>query len=156
VEVVRCAAEAQHVGQNPEGVALKPRCIPVPIGREVRPLALSGLRYPMAVSSGEPAAGDLIVELTLREAGSATLVFEGPLGFRVLDERDMLEFWNDYSDPNGWLWEVESGGWLDLESTRSGFIDRELIPELREYLVVGDMCVSVICTRPPKLSVASA
>ncbi len=95
---------------------------------------------------------DLHVDFILDDASEASLVFGGPVGFRVLDERDLIEFWNAYSRPNGWLWEVLSGGWLELEFSRPGFVDRDLIPDLREFLVVGDMCVSVLCTRPPVLA----
>jgi hypothetical protein len=101
--------------------------------------------------TSERDASDLLVGLVLSDGSEASLVFSSPVGFRVLDERDLLEFWNDFSEPNGWLWEVLGGGWLELESAREGFLDRDLLPELREFLVVGDMCVSVICARPPVL-----
>ena len=129
---------------------MKPECIPVDVGSRVSPRAFSAVRYSMRAS--ERGALDLHVDLVLDDASEASLVFGGPVGFRVLDERDLIEFWNSYSRPNGWLWEVLGGGWLELESSREGFVDRELIPNLREFLVVGDMCVSVLCTRPPVLA----
>lgn len=77
--------------------------------------------------------------------------FEGVSGFRVLDEGDLLEFWaQDVSKP-GWLWLVRSGGWRDLESTRSGFIRRD-VPSLREYMVLGvNDCVNVLSGCTPKV-----
>lgn len=76
--------------------------------------------------------------------GSACLVFDGVVGFRVLDERDLAEFWNEQSEPNGWLWEVQSGGWCDLERARSTFSSAALFTDMREYLVVDDKCISVL------------
>lgn len=81
----------------------------------------------------------------------ARLVFHDVFGFRVLDERDLTEFWNTYSEPNGWLWEVRSGGWHDLERKRTTFNPGEFVSMLREFLVVDDKCVSVLCRDAPKL-----
>jgi hypothetical protein len=47
--------------------------------------------------------------------------FDGILGFRLLDEGDLLESWSG-NRPQGWLWEIEKGGWLDLERFREGFL----------------------------------
>src|ERR1700681_3822088 len=63
----------------------------------------------------------LIIEVQGEDFAFARVVFEQPAGFRVLDERDLCEFWKDYHEGNGWLYEVEDGGWLDLESVRSLF-----------------------------------
>jgi hypothetical protein len=81
----------------------------------------------------------------------ARLLFRDVVGFRVLDERDLTEFWNAYSEPNGWLWEVKSGGWFDLERRRSTFNSGSLFPGLREFFVVDDQCVSVLCPHAPEL-----
>ena len=91
--------------------------------------------------------------LDLRGDGSsyARLIFRDVIGFRVLDERDLTEFWNTYSEPNGWLWEVQSGGWLDLERERATFNLHEVVPGLREFLVVDDKCVSVLSRKAPEL-----
>lgn len=34
-------------------------------------------------------------------------------GFRVLDERELLEYWDPKTRAKGWLWRIESGGWFD-------------------------------------------
>ncbi|BBI69588.1 hypothetical protein PKHYL_37790 [Psychrobacter sp. KH172YL61] len=47
--------------------------------------------------------------------------FTDIIGFRVLDNGNLVEFWND-DCPNGWLWEVSDGGWFDLEKQREGFV----------------------------------
>jgi hypothetical protein len=70
------------------------------------------------------------------------VVFDEPLGFRVLDERDLNEFWDTYHEGTGWLYEVKEGGWKDLENARGGFVSSIYYPELREYLVVDNTCVS--------------
>lgn len=77
------------------------------------------------------------------------VVFDSPRGYRVLDEGDLLEFWEPDSRADGWLWKIIKGGWLDLESTRSGFVSG-LIGEYDEYLILGqNECVSVISNAPP-------
>jgi hypothetical protein len=69
----------------------------------------------------------------------------------VLDERDLCEFWDDYHTGNGWLYEVQEGGWQELESHRQLFNSPSFCPGLREYLVVCDKCVSVLTTEPPQI-----
>jgi hypothetical protein len=77
--------------------------------------------------------------------------FEAVSGFRVLDEGDLLEFWAPEVRQPGWLWQVESGGWLALESTRSGFLRRD-VAGMKEYLVTGvNDCVSVFAGAEPKI-----
>jgi len=83
------------------------------------------------------------------------LIFEDLRGFRALDEGDLLEFWDKYHSGNGWLWEVQSGGWLDLERHRETFITTHF--DVREFLVVtGDFCVSVFSRLTPQIIVSSA
>jgi hypothetical protein len=89
----------------------------------------------------------LVVDIDGEAFGHSQLIFRGALGFRVLDERELTEFWNTYSEPQGWLWEVKRGGWLELEATRSNFNILEL--PTREFLVVDDFCVSVWSPEPP-------
>ena len=72
------------------------------------------------------------------------VVFDSLHGYRVLDEGDLLEFWEPDSRTEGWLWKVIKGGWLDLESTRSGF-NSGVAKIYDEYLILGkNECVSVI------------
>ena len=81
----------------------------------------------------------------------ARVVFHHPAGFRVLDERDLCEFWDNYHTGNGWLYEVHEGGWRELESHRRHFTAPEMFPGLREFLVVCDTCVSVLVVEPPEI-----
>lgn len=93
----------------------------------------------------------LIIEVQGPGFVFARVVFKRPAGFRVLDERDLCEFWNQYHTGNGWLYEVQEGGWLELESSRSEFLAPLMLPGLREYLVVCDTCVSVLAVQPPEI-----
>lgn len=79
------------------------------------------------------------------------LIFQSPVWFRVLDERALCEFWNTYSEPNGWLWEVEEGGWLELESQRELFNSPTLFKGLREFFIADDQCISILCMVPPQI-----
>ena len=63
----------------------------------------------------------LRLTLYFGDAPPAYLTFKDLSGFRVLREGDLLEYWGP-GRPAGWLWEVQSGGWRDSESYRSGFI----------------------------------
>ena len=48
----------------------------------------------------------LVIDIQGESFSYARIVFEEPVWFRVLDERDLCEFWNTYSEPNGWFWQV--------------------------------------------------
>lgn len=79
--------------------------------------------------------------------------FQNVVGFRVLDERDLLEFWGSDVRAEGWLWQVNAGGWLALESTRSGFLSAQITQEFTEYMLLGrNECVSVIADTPPTIT----
>ncbi len=80
----------------------------------------------------------------------AKVIFEAPTGFRVLDERDLCDFWAaGISSKVGWLFEIMAGGWLDSEKKRKGFISAEIASQ-REFLAIGiDWCVSVISADEP-------
>jgi hypothetical protein len=87
--------------------------------------------------------------------GNYVVTFESVVGYRVLDERDLTEFWPQCSTPNGWLFEICSGGWRSLEESRAEFLAPALLGPLKEYLVAGeDECVSVLCEGGKSPSVA--
>ena len=93
------------------------------------------------------------LKILLRGPENAVVVdFENTIGFRVLDERDMMEYWPVCSTPNGWLFEIDTGGWLSQERERHGSCIGAMYPEAKEYLVTGeDDCVSVLSTQAPKV-----
>ena len=81
--------------------------------------------------------------------------FDGVRGFRLLDEGDLLEFWGEEARSDGWLWEVEEGGWFSLEKLREGFVSG-ITGGYREYLVAGENdCISVIATNEPKIEMST-
>ncbi len=76
------------------------------------------------------------------------ITFENPRGFKVLDEGDMYSYWENEELIKHWLFEIESGGWLDREDDAGGFISKAL--GFREFLITGiDDCVSVISHGEP-------
>jgi hypothetical protein len=87
-----------------------------------------------------------------RKFSFARVIFHKPIGFRVLDERDLTEFWTNYNEKNGWLYEVMEGGWLELETMRERFASQAMFEnEFKEYLLVDDKCVSVLSSTPPEI-----
>ena len=80
------------------------------------------------------------------------VVFDNVRGFRVLDESDLMEFWPLCSSPEGWIFEINKGGWLDIESTRKGFAPKNIRSIGIEYLITGiDDCINVIALSPPNI-----
>ena len=93
----------------------------------------------------------LRLELTFLDPRElVSLAFPDVVGFRVLEEADLQEFWEPYSRSKSWLCQVQSGGWLDQEKR-----SREVISfpdKLTEYFVAGEeYCVNVWALSPPKL-----
>ena len=119
-----------------------------------RPVAAgSGIAPECEVVGVEASFGSLTVRLSGRNERGVNVLFEDVWGYRVLDERDLSEYWPACSSPNGRLFEVESGGWLSQEMARPGFISGAVAPNLKEYFVAGtDDCVSVLCTAEPTVS----
>jgi hypothetical protein len=93
------------------------------------------------------------LEITILVDGAKLDVrFDSPIGFRVLDEGDLLEFWPQCSSPNGWLYKIIDGGWLEQESKRNGFLSDEL-PNIGEYFIIGtNYCVGVISVEDPTIT----
>ena len=93
----------------------------------------------------------LVIDIQGEGFSFARVHFSNLIGFRVLDERELCEFWNTYSEPNGWLYEVEEGGWFELESTRKLFNWHGHNSDLKEYFLVDDQCISVLTANPPEI-----
>ena len=119
-----------------------PKCTPYPPAARYKQVVVRSLRYD---NDG------LTIEVQGPGFVFAHVVFRRPAGFRVLDERDLCEFWNSYNTGNGWLYEVHEGGWMELESHRQYFISPSCFTNLREFLVVCDQCVSVLIVDPPEI-----
>jgi hypothetical protein len=120
----------------------EPKCTPYPPATRYRRKAVRALRFD----------GDtLTIEIQGEAFAFAHVVFRSPTAFRVLDERDLCEFWPDYSEPNGWLYEVEQGGWMELEAHRQLFNSPTIVHSLKEWLIVDEMCISVLSVQPPEI-----
>lgn len=110
------------------------------------------------LSDGEPIEvinlefdAELLVVTVSIDSDRIDISFDSPVGFRVLDEGDLLEFWPDCSTQNGWLFEVQNGGWFEQESKRSGFLSSGN-SEVKEYFVIGqNYCVSVLGWDAPEV-----
>jgi hypothetical protein len=124
---------------------VRPRCSIVPVAQCYSEKVVRYLRFDGA---------DLVVDIQGQGLSFAHVVFRNVVGFRVLDERDLCEFWPDYSEPHGWLWEVESGGWVDLERHRPLFNSHEFCAPLREFLICDNKCISILCAHPPEIQTA--
>lgn len=114
-------------------------------------LVTEASRYPTMVVRDLRYDGDLTIAIQGPGFSYAHVVFRHPVGFRVLDEADLTEYWNTYSRPHGWLWEVLQGGWLDLERHRPTFWRGEQ-SGLREYFLVDEACINVLTWEPPEIT----
>ena len=96
------------------------------------------------------AAGRLSIEVA-SERWTACVSFDALYGFRLLDELDLSEFWSQCTLADGWLFEVVSGGWKELELKRPHFISGHQ-EGVHEYLVIGlNECVSVLTKEAPRI-----
>ena len=119
-----------------------PQCILIPGAERYRRKAMRGITFDM---------DRLVVEIQGEGFSYARVIFRDVVGFRVLDERDLCEFWqHNYHQKTGWLYEVKAGGWLELESTRE-ILSNHLIPDMKEYFLADEMCLNVLCRRPPEI-----
>ena len=94
----------------------------------------------------------LVLNIDVFESDVDLIVeFDEIIGFRALDECELLECWENYNLSQGWIFEVNSGGWFDLESTRKGFTCQGC-DFYKEFLIIGtDLCVSVISKIDPTI-----
>ena len=93
----------------------------------------------------------LRITLNFEDMPPGYLTFKDVSGVRILREGDLLDYWQS-ERPDGWLWEVQSGGWSALERSRNGFITGHS-SGIREFLVAGLVdCVSVLTATAPEFS----
>ena len=89
------------------------------------------------------------------DAEPIIVTFDSSIGYRVLDEGNLLEFWDKFNLSNGWLYQIVSGGWFELESNRNGFVSQHH-SGIQEYLIIGvNECVSVLAGEPPTVVLPS-
>jgi hypothetical protein len=89
----------------------------------------------------------------LSKQWNACVRFEWVHGFRVLDESDLSGSWQHCNLLNGWVFEVLSGGWRELENQREDFISGRS-DKVKEFLIIGtNECISILSEQPPDIAV---
>ena len=83
-------------------------------------------------------------------AGMFHIIFTNIVGFRVLDEGQMLNFpWKKLSESQSFVHRIDGDGWAEIEiSARNMILQKSAV----EYVIItSNECVSVIAHEPPKL-----
>lgn len=104
-------------------------------------LGVSGLRIVVT------AIDKLNKELTQIE-----IHFEVARGFRVLDEGDLLAYWQaKVFEPGYCLYEITSGGWLEQENQFPDMLTvTNAVGHFREWFIcTANNCVNVLSVHPP-------
>ena len=65
---------------------------------------------------------DLKIIVVVDNSLKIEVTFNQPIGFRCLDEGDLLEFWQQDVITRNWILQIFESGWLEQESKRSGFL----------------------------------
>jgi len=104
--------------------------------------------------------GGVSIDVLSRKTGqTCTVVFEQVVGFRTLDELDLASMWIEAERTDlssSWLFQVDQGGWFDLESTRLDFYTQHEPKRPFEFLVAGYRdCVSILSHAMPRLNAKS-
>ena len=119
-------------------------------------LPSSGVQSNSDIASVSYADGTLIVLIACsreqNDVSGLKITFPDVDGFRLLDEVDLVRYWNSSDFPCGsHLLEVLTGGWGMEENTLQGFEHTR-----REWLVVtGNACLSAFCQAEPELAEAT-
>jgi hypothetical protein len=97
-----------------------------------------------------------LIEVVSKRTGRAFVVeFESVIGLRMLGELDLASLWIESTNEilkSTWLFQVNAGGWLELESTRGDFYIQHQETKPYEFLVGGyQECVSVLSPLPPHI-----
>jgi hypothetical protein len=99
----------------------------------------------------------LIVTVTSQDDGTAAAVtFAEVIGFRVLDEGDLLEFWPACAADNGWLFIICQGGWFDQEIGRPGFLHEKTLGLTEYFIASQNDCISVLAGAAPQVENCSS
>ncbi|WP_124706185.1 hypothetical protein [Sulfuriferula multivorans] len=87
--------------------------------------------------------------LDLNTESEFVVEFSKVIGFRVLDEGYLNEYWPECSASNGWLFEIHSGGWLSQETNK---LLVDMNSKGMEYFIAGENdCLSVISNAAPSV-----
>jgi hypothetical protein len=73
----------------------------------------------------------------------------------MLGELDLASMWLDTDKSSlkaTWLFQVNTGGWLELECTRNDFYTQHELQQPKEWLVAGyQECVSILSASSPEI-----
>jgi hypothetical protein len=90
----------------------------------------------------------LRIRYSANENDEYIILFNNPIGFKCLDERDMMDYWKHKVLTDNWIIEILEGGWLDMERSNSFISDKIL--NVREFLIEGnDECLTVLSEKKP-------
>jgi hypothetical protein len=82
--------------------------------------------------------------------------FDGPRGFRLLDEGDLIRYWESRKfEPGYHLFELTAGGWREQETTLPGMLSVSDAIGAREWFVATtNQCMNVLAADPPTVCIA--
>jgi hypothetical protein len=89
---------------------------------------------------------------------SLEVEFDAPRGFRLLDEGDLIRYWETDVFAGGYhVFEITSGGWRSQETQFSRMLTVSDAIGAREWFVAtSNTCVNVLCGEPPRISEGAA
>jgi hypothetical protein len=94
----------------------------------------------------------LVVTVTCSADGTAaSATISEVVGFRVLDEADLLEFRPACGANNGWLFRVSENGWFDQEIARPGFLCENALGLAEYFIASQNDCISVLAGATSKV-----
>lgn len=100
--------------------------------------------------------GELVITLTCGGDRKVAMArFSEIMGFRLLDEGDLLEFWPACARDNGWLYRIKEHGWSDLEASRPGFLLEQGLGLVEYFISSENNCISILSSAVPKVEIFS-
>jgi hypothetical protein len=120
----------------------QPKCTVYAPSSNINRIAIRSMHFDME---------NLILDVQGDQFSFFRITFKNVFGFRVLDERDLCEFWKEYHLKTAWFYEVHEGGWIELEMMRQYFSTPSIYPKVREFFIVCDSCLSVLTTQEPDI-----
>lgn len=102
---------------------------------------------------------NLVIQVWFPELDDATyeINFRSVIGWQVLDERDLPEFWHCNVQVEGLdqpclVYQVLQGGWVEQRKALSQVMAGGFYSSLQEWAILGvDLCVSVISEEAPPI-----
>lgn len=98
--------------------------------------------------------GQLVARVTCPGEGLiAAVTFTEVVGFRLLDEGNLLEFWPVCAADRGWLFRVTKNGWLNQEIARPGFLTDATSGPSEYFIASANDCLSVMTGKKPRVDI---